>query len=367
MLQSAAAWPVTQGEGVVVAVVDSGVDAANPHLAGVLAGGTDLVGDGAGSAGYADTYGHGTAVAGEIAAQVVSGSGVQGLAPRARILSVRVFAGTDDQTIAAGHGPSISRLAEGIRYAADARAQVINASLSTAVDDPALRAAVAYATQRGSLVIASAGNRDSSLAVEKDQQDGVRYPAGYPGALGVAATDLGGVVTDASIHGAHVALAAPGQEVLTTAAGGGDCVYAGEAPATSFATGYAAAAAALVAAAHPDETPAQWAYRLTASANRAHPGERDDVSGWGVVQPYEAMVLVPGPQTQGPENPFTGSAPAAGATAGGNVTVRRGDDAAARQSAAATVIAVVAATLLGTIAVLGLLAARRRRRTPLAD
>lgn len=367
-LQAPLAWDTTRGAGVVVAVVDSGVDAANPHFAGVLAGGTDLVGDGAGSAGYADGYGHGTAIAGEIAAQTVTGSGVQGLAPDARILSVRVFAGTDDQAVAGGTGPSISRLAAGIRFAADAHAQVINVSLSTAVDDPALRDAVSYATAHGSLIVASSGNRDSSLAVEKDQQDGVRYPAGYPGVLGVAATGASGVVTDDSIHGAQVALSAPGQNVLTAANTGGDCVYASSAPATSFATAYVSAAAALVASAHPDETPARWAYRLTASAIRAHPDARDDDSGWGVVQPYEAIVLVPGSETAGPVNPFATAPPSAGGPAAAStVSVRANDDSQARQSATAVAVSVVGASLLAAIAALSILFARRRRAAAAAD
>ncbi|GIT82112.1 type VII secretion-associated serine protease [Leifsonia sp. LS1] len=360
-LQASTAWEQSRGAGIVVAVVDSGVDAANPHLASVLAGGTDLVGDGAGAAGYADGYGHGTAIAGEIAAQTVDGSGVEGLAPDARILSVRVFAGTDDQAVAAGSGPSIARLAAGIRYAADAHAQVINVSLSTAVDDPALREAVAYATAHGSLIVASSGNRDSSLAVEKDQQDGVRYPAGYPGVLGVAAIGTGGAVTDDSIHGAHVALSAPGQDVLTAASTGGDCVYASDAPATSFATAYVSAAAALVASAHPDETPAEWAYRLMASAIRAHPGSRDDDAGWGVVQPYEAIVLVPGAETAGPTNPFTASTHAPAASESPALTVQPNDDSQARQSAAAVVVSVIGLTILAAIAAVGILAARRRR------
>ncbi|MFF2052856.1 S8 family serine peptidase [Leifsonia sp. NPDC058194] len=367
-LQAPSAWDITRGAGVVVAVVDSGVDAANPHFARVLAGGTDMVGDGVGSAGYADGYGHGTAIAGEIAATTVNGSGVEGLAPDARILSVRVFAGTDDQAVAAGAGPSIARLASGIRFAADANAQVINVSLSTAVDDPALRDAVAYATAHGSLIVASSGNRDSSLALEKDQQDGVRYPAGYPGVLGVAATGASGVVTDDSIHGAHVALSAPGQNVLTAANTGGDCVYASSAPASSFATAYVSAAAALVASAHPDETPAEWAYRLTASAIRAHPDARDDDSGWGVVQPYEAIVLVPGSETAGPPNPFaSGSAPSQGTATAGTVSVRANDDSQARQSAIAVAISVIGAGLLAAIAALSVLFARRRRAAATPD
>lgn len=359
-LQSSLSWTINRGEGVVVAVVDSGVAASNPHLDGVLAGGTDLVDDGTGNSGYADANGHGTAIAGQIAAQAIPGSGVRGLAPEARILSVRVFANTDDQTVAAGRGPSITRLAAGIRYAADADAQIINVSLSTAIDDPALRAATEYATERGSLIVASTGNRDTSLALDKDQQDGVRYPAGYPGVIGVSATGTNGVVTDSSIHGSHVALSAPGQDVLTAASSGGDCVYAGEKPATSFATGYVSAAAALVASAYPEETPAQWAYRLTAAANRAHPDTRDDISGWGTVQPYEALSLVPGPQTRGPVSPFTQAAEQQRPAESGAVRIEHNNDLAARQAAAALVIGLVGATVLATLAILTILATRRR-------
>ncbi|POH85133.1 hypothetical protein CJ026_026315 [Ralstonia pickettii] len=85
-------------------------------------------------------------------------------------------------------------------------------------------------------------------------------------------------VTDASIHGPHVALAAPGQDILTTSTQGGDCIYVSDKPATSFATAYVSAAAALVAAAYPQETPAQWAYRLEVTAVRANPDQRTDAA-----------------------------------------------------------------------------------------
>ena len=115
-LQSEAAWTITRGAGVVVAVVDSGV-AANPHLANAVVRGVNLVPDGTDPSGRTDTYGHGTAIAGQIAARRISGSGVEGLAPEARILPVRVFAGTSDQEVDAGFGPDVRRMAAGIRYA----------------------------------------------------------------------------------------------------------------------------------------------------------------------------------------------------------------------------------------------------------
>lgn len=361
VLQSELAWGVTRGEGIVVAVVDSGVAASNPHLQGIIQGGVNLVPDGTDPAGTTDTYGHGTAVAGQIAAQRIEGSEVVGLAPGVRILPVRVFAGTDDQQMQAGFGPSTARLADGIRYAADTGARIINVSMSTSQNDPALADAVAYATGRGALVVGSSGNRDSTLGVEKNDGDGARYPAGDASAIGVAATTIAGDATDASIHGPHVSIAAPGAQIVTASSAGGDCIFAGDSPATSFAAAYVSAAAALVAAAHPDETPAQWKYRLEASAARGNPDARDDASGWGIVQPYDAIVLRPGAGIRGPVSPFTTSdrtEPTPTPVPAIAVTEGVGPQAAA--IAWGTAIGIGALTLLGAAAAIGVLARRRR-------
>jgi membrane-anchored mycosin MYCP len=349
VLQSELAWEVTRGAGVTVAVVDSGI-APNPHLTGAVVDGVDLVGDGSDPTGRADSYGHGTAIAGQIAARTIDGSGVQGLAPEASVMPVRVFAGVEEQQVEAGLGPSTPRLADGIRAAADRGAQIINVSMSTTVDEAVLRQAVAYATDRGSLIVASSGNRDSTLAIVEDDDDGVRYPAGVPGVLGVAATDLRGVVTDASIHGEHVAVSALGQDILTTSPAGADCIYAADAPATSFAAGYVSAAAALVAAAHPEETPAQWAYRLTATAIRADPDARTDSAGWGVVQPYEAIALIPGEGIRGPDGPFTDTGSTTEQTSAPVVVT-------AEPAPEASAIAIGLTASLGGLAVLGALGA----------
>ena len=133
---------VATGRGVVVAVVDSGIDAGNPHLAGVVIGGVDLVGDGERADGLSDTTGHGTAIAGQIAAQPVDGSGVVGLAPDARLLSVRVFRSNQQQDKDKGFGPTSQRIADGIHWAADNGADIINVSISQETDSPDLRAAV---------------------------------------------------------------------------------------------------------------------------------------------------------------------------------------------------------------------------------
>ncbi|MCR2784671.1 MULTISPECIES: S8 family serine peptidase [unclassified Microbacterium] len=358
-LQSEAAWGLTRGAGVVVAVVDSGV-AANPHLTGAIVGGVNLVPDGTDPTGSTDAYGHGTAIAGQIAARGIPGSGVEGLAPETRILPVRVFAGTSDQDVDAGFGPDVGRLAAGIRYAADHGAQIINVSMSTVGAHPGLAEAVAYASGQGSLVVSTAGNRDSTLSVEDAEDDGARYPAGFDGVLGVTATDTSGVVTDASIHGPHVRLAAPGQLVATSSAVGGDCVYATDAPATSYAAAYASASAALVAAAHPDESPAQWAYRLEATAVRTDPDRRDDVSGWGVVQPYDAIMLVPGSGLRGPASPFVDGEPVPPAAADGaavRVTGDPGADVAAINIG--MIMGIAGLVVLATLGALGVYVTRR--------
>lgn len=361
-LQSALAWQSSQGEGVVVAVVDSGVDAGNPHLKGVLAGGVDLVGDNQGQSGYADQYGHGTAIAGAIAARSVDGSGVLGLAPKARILSVRVFAGTSDEAVKAGFGPSIAKTAKGIRYAAEQHAQIINVSLSTPVADPQLLEATRYAQSRGSLVVASGGNQKPESNGKLDGAgpgDTARYPAGFPGVVGVAAANDSGVADDASVHGPHVAVTAPGRQVLTAATHGIDCVYASEAPASSYATAYVSAAAALVAAAHPGESPSSWAWRLETSAVRADPHRREDVNGWGLIQPYEAISVLHGTGLPGPPDPLNTAPAAAAPQAPDAVVVPHGDPARLQMLAVAGYTALGGLVVLGVVGTLG--AGRRRR------
>ena len=160
----------------------------------------DSVGDGERADGLSDTTGHGTAIAGQIAAQPVDGSGVVGLAPDARLLSVRVFRSNQQQDKDKGFGPTSQRIADGIHWAADNGADIINVSISQETDSPDLRAAVEHASAVGALVVASGGNRAS----DPDAKDGARYPAGYEQVLGVSAADASGRANDASIHGPQV-------------------------------------------------------------------------------------------------------------------------------------------------------------------
>ncbi|MGV8886060.1 MAG: S8 family serine peptidase [Microbacteriaceae bacterium] len=355
-LQYQQAWTRTKGKGVVVAVVDSGIDVRNKHLRSVVIGGINLVGDGENPKGFTDLTGHGTAIAGQIAAQLIPESGVVGLAPDARLLSVRVFRATDDGAVREGFGPKTSRIAQGIVWATDAGAQIINVSMSQTTNSPALASAVSYATSRGSLVVASAGNANTA----DDDTPGPRYPAAYDGALAVSAADDAGVVDDASISGPHVQVAAPGKNVLTSATGSGDCMYATEGPATSYATGYASAAAALVASVYPSESPAEWAYRLMATATRSSPDVRDDSAGWGVIQPLDAIRLLPSAGTRGPASPFFDASDNSVAPPRSAVTPSRtvSDFIVTQQTM--LLVVVIGLTLLGTIAVVIVLRARRR-------
>ena len=296
------------GAGVLVAIIDSGVDASRPQLSDAFGpGSVSLIADDQPASGLTDVFGHGTAVAGIIAARPSSQSGVVGVAPEAKIISIRAFRGDDDNLRSQGLGPDAARTAAGIRLAADAGAQIIVVAMADDTDEPGTRAATEYATALGSLVVASAGDAvrtEDGAPAPIEALEAPHYPAAYPDALGVTALDIDGLTAVGGMRGAQVDVAAPGQNVLTTATGAGDCVYAGDAPDASFATAYAAGAAALVAEAFPLEGPAGWAYRLKATADRPNPDSHDPLVGWGRLQPLLAIGLRPDASTRGPESPF---------------------------------------------------------------
>ncbi|MGQ0631851.1 MAG: S8 family serine peptidase [Sporichthyaceae bacterium] len=283
------------GRDVTVAVVDSGVDRRNRHLGNVVRAGKSFIPGDAGK-GLTDDYGHGTAIAGIISAQRVTGSALLGLAPGARILPVRVFVGAGEN-VAPANRPRVDRIAAGIRWAAT-RADVINVSMSAPQGSPALAQAVAFAQDKGAVVVASVGNR-TNQGTQTDTSvlpDGPRFPAAYPGVLGVTAANLGeqGVTYD-SVGGKHVDVAAPGSRVLSTFRDADDCLLAAALSSTSFATGYASAAVALLREAYPDESPDTLIMRLTATASGALAGGRNDAQGFGLIRPLDALTVTLAP------------------------------------------------------------------------
>jgi membrane-anchored mycosin MYCP len=255
---------VSQGHGVTVAVVDSGVD-YSPQLAGRVSA-IDLTGQGP-----RDCVGHGTAVASLIAASDARTRGIPfyGVAPAARILSVKVNTGET----------GFSRLlAQGIRDAAIAGARVINVSVQTAVTSPALRSAVVFAQRRNAVVVAAAGNDNPGSGV------GPYYPASYPGVLSVGAVDQAGTLTSYTDKKTRVSVTAPGANIASVWPGGYNPANQG----TSFAAAFVSGVTALVRAAYPRLTAAQVVRRVEATAD----GPAGAHTGAGLVNAVQAVTGV---------------------------------------------------------------------------
>jgi len=286
---------LADGAGVLVAVVDSGVDATHPQLTGAVVAGLDLLDTG--GDGRVDCVGHGTAVASIVAGRPRPGVAFRGVAPAATVLPVRVSERVDDET--GGRAAPLAEVASAVRRAADRGARVINMSLTTDRDDPALRDAVRYAQARDALVVAAAGNRF---------EDGnpLPFPAAYEGVVGVGAVQPGDTRVPTSQTGPHVDLVAPGADVTAAARDGGYARYAG----TSFAAAFVAGTAALVRQYHPGLTAGQIAKRLVATTDALDPAPAGGL-GAGLVNPYRAVTAsldarppaTAGPVTRRPPDP----------------------------------------------------------------
>ncbi|WP_328806892.1 type VII secretion-associated serine protease mycosin [Streptacidiphilus fuscans] len=268
-----------KGQNVTVAVIDSGVDDNNPQLAGAVVAGQDFLKSSQSGTSTTDPIGHGTMVAGIIAARPGSGTGFQGLAPDATILSIRQNDGqpgtATEQTLsqaidwAANHGAQVINISQDLTDSNGQPYQGINASSQLAVS-------VANAIAKGIVVVAAAGNENESVPT---------YPAALPGVLGVGASDRNNERADGfSEMGKSVAVAAPGVDIVSTVPKGGQCVDNG----TSFAAPYAAAVAALLREKYPHWTPAQIVARIEQTAQRTDSGPNADI-GWGIVDPVAAV------------------------------------------------------------------------------
>ncbi|MEV7215608.1 S8 family serine peptidase [Kitasatospora cineracea] len=273
-------WSVTKGDGVIVAVIDSGVDASHLDLTGSLLPGYDPEGQGRETK---PTDEHGTGMASLIAGHGHgNGEGMVGLAPRVKILPVY-----------RGEGNSMPK---GIKWAVDHGAKVINISQVTTTSGPEDFAdAVSYALQHKVLVVAGSGNDAGA----------VRTPANAPGVLAVGAVDKNQKIWAKSNYGPELMLTAPGVGIVTAAP---ETVGSCQNPycigdGTSDATAYVSAAAALVYAKYPDLTPGQVANRLvkTAAAPAGVSQLPDSRYGYGVIRPYEALTAkIPAGSAQGP-------------------------------------------------------------------
>ena len=263
------AWDATSGAGQVIAVLDTGVDLDHPDLVGRLVPGYDAV-DGDSDPG--DDQWHGTAVAGVAAATGGNRLGAAGAAYGAQIMPVKVL---DSR----GSGFD-SDVAEGIRWATDHGADVVNLSLGGPGASPVLRAAIADAVARGVVVLAAAGNSGTEIP---------EFPAAYApeidGLLSVGATDDAGVLTPFSSWGDTVTVAAPGKALVAPANGGGYLRASG----TSFSTPLVSGVAALLGT--RGSTPAQVEAALVSTARDAGPRGRDPYYGAGIVDAAAALGL----------------------------------------------------------------------------
>lgn len=278
------AWRTSQGQGITVAVLDTGVDGSHPDLAGQVLPGNDLIGFGAGQ-GSRDWARHGTAMAGIIAGHghgEGDRAGVLGIAPEAKILPVRVILESTDPARKEARETKGGALADGIRWAADNGADVINLSLgddsASAHPEPAEDAAIQYALGKGAVVVASAGNGG-------DQGDHISYPAAYPGVIAVAAVDRNGTHASFSTRRWYATVSAPGVDVVIADP---DRKYY-EGWGTSAASAFVSGAVALVRSADPGLSPAQIKKLLEDTARSAPDGGRDDARGYGMIDPAAAL------------------------------------------------------------------------------
>lgn len=276
------AWPVTEGAGITVGVIGSGIDEAHPQLQGQVISNVTLLGGGDDAT--HDCVGHETFVAGIIAAAEVDGIAFVGVAPEAKLRGYKTTNQKDQDPLAA------ERTVDAIRQATDDGVSVINVSTTIFFNSKdsdlqdALDGAVSYAQSHDVLIVAAAGNNDQ-------QATSAAYPANMDGVLSVSSVNEKGEISEFALTTTRIDIAAPGERIISTASGfTGDRDHQGYRTdqGTSFATPYVAGVAALVRAAHPDLTYRQVINRLETTADPLP----DNTLGAGIVNPYQAVSAV---------------------------------------------------------------------------
>ena len=296
VIKAAAAWDQSQGAGITIAILDSGVLATHPDLSSRLVAGWNFYDN---TSDTADATGHGTSVAGAAAAATNNGTGVAGVAGAAKIMPIRV----SDATGYAYY----STIAQGVTYAADHGARVANASFSGVFTSSAVDSAGQYLKSKGGLLMVAAGNNGIN--------EGNYAPTGM---VTVSATDSNDALASWSSYGPFVALAAPGVGIWTTSSDGTWRAASG----TSFASPIAAGVAALVMAAQPSLTASQVEDLLYKSAADLGTSGRDIDFGYGRVDAAAAVaaaLATPAADTQAPSVAIT--SPGSASAVSGSVAV----------------------------------------------
>jgi subtilisin family serine protease len=252
---------LSTGQGVLVAIIDTGIDRLHPEIAGAIAGTFDAIGA------REPPDAHGTAIAGAIIAH----GRLVGAAPAARILAIRAFT-----TVGPDAEATTMTVVRSIEYAMAQGARVINMSFAGA-RDPVIGRSLAQARRKGIVLVAAAGNAGPDSAP--------LYPAADPNVIAVSATDVDDHLLDVSNRGRQIALAAPGVDVLLPAPGARYQIATG----TSFAAAHVAGIAALMIAKNPQLAPEQVRHILAATARDLGPKGRDDLYGAGLADALKAV------------------------------------------------------------------------------
>jgi membrane-anchored mycosin MYCP len=270
------AWSATPGQGVRVAVIDSGLEKPSPELSALkTAVGYNVLDH---STITHDCANHGTGVAAIIAAPPTADSSFVGVAPDATIIPIKQ---SDADTNANGSNTLAAAILEAIAL----RVKVANLSVTVTSPTAALHAAVESAAKAGLILVCAAGNDGQGNNLPT-------YPAAYSpqfsNIIAVSATDVNDSAASFSETGNYVDIAAPGLNVEVPSSGGGYAVVSG----TSFATPYVTGTVALMLAANPNMTPEQVRNRLEATADPPPVSVPDSKYGYGIVNPYLAVTAV---------------------------------------------------------------------------
>ncbi|MEV5551770.1 S8 family serine peptidase [Streptomyces sp. NPDC052309] len=275
-MQAEQMWKVSTGEGIKVAVIDTGVNPNTDSLKGQV-----LVDEVPKSVAYGatdDYKGHGTSMA-ELIAGTGANGGVQGLAPGAKIVPYRInlngLTGAEDKRKTAMPW-------DAIRAAADTDAQIISMSFGSEFIDPDEEEAIKYAASKGKLLVAAVGN-------EGQKTGKIGYPAAYPYVLGVSAMNEASRIPDFASHGNYVDLVAPGEDIPGYCQASFDS-YCPGLKGTSASAAIASAAAALIWSAHPDWTANQVTRALIDTASRKWPKDKPTQdAGYGTIRPRKVL------------------------------------------------------------------------------
>ena len=269
------AHSLTKGSNILVAVIDSGIDAGHPELRGVIAGTFDALGK------AEKPHAHGTAMAGTIAAR----SRLMGVAPAARILAIRAFGVSGNSAEA-----TTFAIIKGIDHAMAQNARVINMSFAGPAD-PGLARSLSNARSRGIVLVAAAGNFGDKSPPQ--------FPAADPNVIAVTATDAEDKLFTRSNRGGHIAVAAPGVDILVPSPNANYDVTTG----TSVAAAHVSGVIALILERKPGLDPDGVRRILLSTAKDLGPVGQDDQFGAGLADAYQAILALEPRTVAGPDVP----------------------------------------------------------------